>query len=129
MLERYHRDLPGLIVHCFTGTKEQCRAYIERGYFISISGYILKETNNDNYHEVRACLQEGILPLDKLMIETDAPFLAPRDLEPRVSRNEPRHLPHILRAVAACRGEAAEDLAPSVLETSRAFFGLPHPTN
>lgn len=63
-----------VIIHCFTGTKEECIAYIERGYYISISGYILKETN-DNCAKVVSCLEEGIVPLNKLMIETDAPYM------------------------------------------------------
>jgi TatD DNase family protein len=63
-----------IIIHCFTGTKEQCVEYVKRGYYISLSGYILKEAN-DNCAEVLACLKEGIIPLDKLMIETDAPYM------------------------------------------------------
>jgi TatD DNase family protein len=63
-----------VLIHCFTGTKEQCQGYVDRGYSISISGYVLKESNG-NCGEVRSCLQEGIIPLDRLMIETDAPYM------------------------------------------------------
>ena len=63
-----------VIIHCFTGTKEQCAEYVKRGYSISLSGYILRETN-DNYADVIACLTEGIIPLEKLMIETDSPYM------------------------------------------------------
>jgi TatD DNase family protein len=58
------------------------------------------------------------------MIETDAPFLAPRDLTPRVRRNEPKYLLHIMHAVAQCRGEAVDQLAPKILDATRAFFRL-----
>uniref|UniRef100_A0A7R9WT86 TatD related DNase n=1 Tax=Craspedostauros australis TaxID=1486917 RepID=A0A7R9WT86_9STRA len=63
-----------VIIHCFTGTQDQCRQYIDRGYFVSVSGFILKE-NADNCDEVRKCLSEGILPLERLMIETDSPYM------------------------------------------------------
>lgn len=64
---------PPIIIHCFTGTKEECKKYIERGYYVSVSGYILK--NGDGPDEVKACLRDGIIPVDKLMIETDAPYM------------------------------------------------------
>lgn len=64
---------PPIIIHCFTGTKEECKKYIERGYFVSVSGYILK--NGDGPDEVKACLRDDVIPLDKLMIETDAPYM------------------------------------------------------
>ena len=63
-----------VIIHCFTGTKEQCQEYIKLGYYISVSGYILKDSM-DNAADVRSCLEEGIIPLDRLMIETDAPYM------------------------------------------------------
>jgi len=64
---------PPIIVHCFTGNREECKSYIKRGYHISVSGFILK--NGDGPEEVKACLREGIIPLDKLMVETDAPYM------------------------------------------------------
>merc|ERR1712238_344579 len=76
LLEQAAPTIP-IIIHCFTGTKEECLAYIQRGYYISISGYILQEESNGNncVEEVRSCLEEGVIPLDKLMIETDAPYM------------------------------------------------------
>lgn len=68
LLEGVH--LP-ILIHCFTGTWEECKAYIDRGYYISISGYIFRE----EAEAVRQCLQQNIIPLDKLMLETDAPFM------------------------------------------------------
>jgi len=60
-----------VIIHCFTGTREECIKYVERGYSVSVSGFIMK----DGGEEVQACLEEGLIPLDKLMIETDAPYM------------------------------------------------------
>ena len=70
-------ECPPIIIHCFTGSKEECQKYVERGYFISVSGYILKKGEGPD--EVKACLREGIIPLDKLMIETDAPYMGFND--------------------------------------------------
>jgi TatD DNase family protein len=64
---------PPIIIHCFTGTKNECEKYIERGYHISVSGYIQK--NGDGPEEAKACLRDGVIPMNKLMIETDAPYM------------------------------------------------------
>jgi TatD DNase family protein len=66
------------------------------------------------------------IPLNRLMLETDAPFLTPRDLRPapRQGRNEPAFLPHIARTVAECRGISPEELAAATTATACAFFGL-----
>jgi len=63
---------PKIIIHCFTGTNVECKEYIARGYYISLSGFLLKQPMGD---EIRQCLVEGVIPLEKLMIETDAPYM------------------------------------------------------
>ena len=62
----------------------------------------------------------------RLMLETDAPYLLPRDLVPRPKsrRNEPRYLPHVCEVVAACRGEAAAEVAAATTRNARHFFGF-----
>jgi Tat protein secretion system quality control protein TatD with DNase activity len=64
--------IPNIIIHCFTGTVDDCQAYVEHGYYISISGFIFRE--NEASH-VQYCLEHDIIPLDKLMIETDSPYM------------------------------------------------------
>ena len=70
---RGQEAIPKIIIHCFTGSFDECIEYMKRGYYISVSGYILKD--GDGSDEVRRCLREGIIPLERLMIETDAPYM------------------------------------------------------
>ena len=67
------KDVPKIIVHCFTGSYDECIEYIARGYYISLSGYILK--TGEEIDQIRKCLQDAVIPLDRLMIETDAPYM------------------------------------------------------
>ena len=73
-IERHEgQACPKIIVHCYTGSFSECVEYMKRGFYLSVSGYILKK--GDGSDEVRKCLREGIIPLEKLMIETDAPYM------------------------------------------------------
>ena len=70
-LEKHGGKSVPIIVHCYTGSYNECVEYMKRGYYTSISGYILKPAGE----EVAKCLRDGIIPRDKLMIETDAPYM------------------------------------------------------
>jgi len=76
--KKQHPMLPKIIIHCFTGTQTECIEYIQRGYYISLSGYFLK-SSGENSDEVKSCLRQNIIPLEKLMIETDAPYMGFND--------------------------------------------------
>lgn len=119
---RAHRDRLGpCVVHCFTGTREEMHDYLDLGCHIGITGWIADERRG--LHLIEAVRD---IPADRLMIETDAPYLMPRNIKPRpkTHRNEPRWLPYVLEAVAAARGESAEQLAASSTATARGFFGI-----
>ena len=107
-----------------TGTVEEARDYLERGLYIGITGWICDERRGHHLREVVRAIPPG-----RLMIETDGPYLLPRDLKPKPSsrRNEPRYLPHVLQAVADARGEPAGVLSGIIERTTREFFGLPAP--
>jgi TatD DNase family protein len=110
------------VAHCFTGEAAELRAYLDLGLYIGITGWICDERRG---RHLVALAKE--IPQDRLLLETDSPYLTPRDLhpQPKARRNEPAHLPHILRAVARARGESAEALAAATTRNARAFFGIP----
>jgi TatD DNase family protein len=121
ILRDYRARVPGGVAHCFTGDAKELHDYLELGLSIGITGWICDERRGRHLREL-----VGRIPVDRLMLETDAPYLLPRDLEPkpRHRRNEPRHLPHILRVVAECRGESPQALAEATTRNALAFFGF-----
>jgi TatD DNase family protein len=113
--------LRGAVVHCFTGNAAELDAYLALDLHIGVTGWINDERRGQ---DLRAVV--GRVPPDRLMIETDAPFLAPRDARPRPpgGRNEPSLLPLILAEVARAVGRSAEQVADETTRTARAFFGV-----
>lgn len=117
---REHRPrLRAAVVHCFTGTAAELDTYLALDLHIGITGWICDER--------RGVALRGLIariPRDRLMIETDAPFLLPRDLprRPADGRNEPAFLPHVLASVARAAGRPAEVVARETSQTARAFF-------
>jgi TatD DNase family protein len=122
ILNEYLSTLCGGVAHCFTGTAEQARCYVEMGLYIGVTGWICDERRGQSLREA-VCE----IPLDRLLIETDAPYLIPRDLKPKPKshRNEPMYLPSVLRRVAACRGESVELLAEATRANTQQLFGWP----
>jgi TatD DNase family protein len=110
------------VAHCFTGTREQMLAYLDLGLSIGITGWICDERRGTH---LLPLMRE--IPTDRLLIETDGPYLLPRDLQPKPSsrRNEPMYLPHIAATIARARGEPFESLARSSTAAARKLFALP----
>ncbi|HWM44818.1 MAG TPA: TatD family hydrolase [Burkholderiales bacterium] len=109
------------VAHCFTGTREELKAYLDLGLYIGITGWICDERRGKHLLEL---VKE--IPGDKLLLETDAPYLTPRDMkpQPKARRNEPAFLPHILKAVARALGRPAEEVAAETARNARALFSL-----
>jgi TatD DNase family protein len=109
------------VAHCFTGEREELRAYLDLGLYIGITGWICDERRGAHLVEL---VRE--IPRDRLLLETDSPYLTPRDLrpQPRARRNEPAFLPHILRAVAKALGREPEAVAAETTRNARELFGL-----
>ncbi|MAG57103.1 MAG: hydrolase TatD [Planctomycetes bacterium] len=121
IFEPWRDRIPAAVVHCFTGTADEADAYLDLDLHLGVTGWICDERRGVHLRDV-----VKRIPGDRLMIETDAPYLLPRDLRPRpkTRRNEPQWLPHIAATVAECRGEPVADVVARSLETTRAFFGL-----
>jgi len=123
ILAEHRATLAGGVAHCFTGGPRELEVYLELDLSIGVTGWVCDERRG-------AALRESVprIPLERLMIETDAPYLLPRDLEPRPPsrRNEPGYLPHIARAVATLRAEPLETLAAATTRNAVRFFGLAH---
>ena len=121
ILARHRHRLGRAVVHCFTGEERALDAYLDLDLHIGITGWICDERRGVHLHRL-----VGKIPPARLMVETDSPYLLPRDLRPRPKgrRNEPAFLPHIVARIAEARGETPEELAASSTETARAFFGL-----
>ncbi|MFS8607635.1 MAG: YchF/TatD family DNA exonuclease [Gammaproteobacteria bacterium] len=118
----YRDRLVGGVAHCFTGGPEELEAYLDLGLYIGVTGWVCDERRG-------AALREALphIPLDRLLIETDAPYLLPRDLEPkpRSRRNEPAFLPHVLEHVAKGLGVSAEEAARASTANAETLFRLP----
>ncbi len=125
VLAGYGAARPPAVVHCFTGSLAEVEACLALGLHVGLTGWICDERRGRHLNEVARAIPAG-----RLLIETDGPYLLPRDLpeRPRDRRNEPVFLPHILRAVAAARGEPADELAATTTAAARRLFGLPEPT-
>jgi TatD DNase family protein len=121
LLERYRDRIVGGVVHCFTGTREELRAYLDLDLHIGITGWICDERRGLT---LRRLVSD--IPSDRLMLETDAPYLLPRTLRPAPAnrRNEPAFLTYVLAAVAECTGRPAPEIAAETTRTARAFFRI-----
>lgn len=110
------------VAHCFTGGATELAAYLELGLAIGITGWICDERRGA--HLVPLVRE---IPGGRLLLETDGPYLLPRDLAPKPAtrRNEPAYLPHIAAVVARARGEPLEALARSSTAAARELFRLP----
>jgi TatD DNase family protein len=122
ILREHRTGLVDGVAHCFTGTAEHADAYLELGIAIGITGWISDERRGTHLPAV-----VRRIPADRLLLETDAPYLLPRDLRPRPhsGRNEPAFLPHVAQAVARARGTSLEDLGASTTASARRLFRLP----
>ena len=116
--------LSGGVVHCFTGEASALERYLDLDLHIGITGWICDERRGLLLREL-----VGRIPDDRLLIETDAPYLLPRTLRPRprTRRNEPQWLAAVRDEVAACRGQDPEHVAAVTTVNARRLFGLPEP--
>src|SRR5580658_967679 len=110
------------VAHCFTGAGAELDCYLQLGLAIGITGWICDERRGAHL----AALMPRI-PAGRLLLESDGPYLLPRNLSPKPAsrRNEPAYLPQVAGAVARARGEDVATLAHSSTAAARALFKLP----
>ena len=121
LLAGYRDRISRLVVHCFTDNRAALMECLELDCYIGITGWICDERRG---LELQQLVKQ--VPADRLLLETDAPYLLPRSLEPKPANrtNEPAYLPHILENVARHRGQPVAELAQQCLHNSRRFFAL-----
>jgi TatD DNase family protein len=119
ILKDYLPRLAGGVAHCFTAGVEEARAYLDLGLHIGITGWLCDERRGLHLKDV-----VRFVPRERLLVETDAPYLLPRDLSPKPKsrRNEPCYLPHIVAAIAGHRGESVDAVAEQTTRNALALF-------
>ena len=107
------------VVHCFTGTAEEALRCLRIGCCIGVTGWVCDERRNQDLLEALK-----VIPADRLMAETDAPYLLPRGLRLK-NPNLPVYLPHVIRRLAQEKGMEEEAMQELLLATTLRFFSLP----
>jgi len=105
------------VVHCFTGTQSQLDDYLELDFYVGLTGWICDEKRNI---DLRKAIKN--IPLSKLMIETDCPYLVPKNLPNKSNRNEPSNLNHIANEIAFLMEVDEDSLRKETYENSVNFF-------
>jgi TatD DNase family protein len=113
LMEEAAAEVP-VVFHCFTGDRDMARRALECGFFLSIAGIV----TFPRALELKEVAKE--VPLDRLLIETDSPFLAP--VPYRGKRNEPAHVARVAEAIAELRGVSAAEIATATTATFNRIF-------
>ena len=121
ILQEVRDQLGHLVVHCFTGTRDELHDYLDMDLYIGITGWICDERRGYDLHPL---LKD--IPEDRLMLETDAPYLLPRNIKPKPSsrRNEPANLTYVVAMVSHCLGKSPASVALQTSNNARDFFAL-----
>jgi TatD DNase family protein len=125
MLKAERDEWKSGVLHCFTGSRDALFACLDLGLMIGITGWVCDERRGQ---ELQSLVKD--IPADRLLLETDGPYLLPRDLPPALKsqskdrRNEPLFLPHIAATVARLRGESPEALTAQTASNAARLFRL-----
>jgi TatD DNase family protein len=121
ILRNFRSELVDAVAHCFTGSRAQLDDYLSLDLHIGITGWVCDERRS---HELQSAVP-GI-PLDRLLIETDAPYLLPRNIEPKpkTRRNEPALLPYVVVRIAELMRVERDLIAAASTDNARRFFRL-----
>ena len=117
ILEKYGGGIEKIVFHCFSGSTEQAKIILDKGYYISFTGVVTFK-NADTIREAAK-----LVPTDKMMVETDCPYMSPAPMR-KQKVNEPALMIHTARLLAEIKEMDLEDFAKKVTATSRNFFGI-----
>ncbi len=119
IIKENRNNFPKFVVHCFTGTQEELNDYLDLGAYIGLTGWICDAKRNI---ELRKSIKN--IPIDRMMIETDCPYLIPKNLpnKPKKNINEPKYLPHIANEIAELIGMKIEELKLATRSNAIEFF-------
>jgi TatD DNase family protein len=117
ILDRDGRGLKGIVFHCFSGSAEQAQQLLERGYSLSFTGVVTFK----NAESTRVAAR--VVPLDRLMVETDAPYMSPEPVR-KQKPNEPALLVHTARLLADLKGVSLDQLAEATTRNAVKFFAV-----
>ncbi|NQZ88657.1 MAG: YchF/TatD family DNA exonuclease [Colwellia sp.] len=121
LLSPYITSVPAMVSHCFTGTEDELEKCLSAGMYIGITGWVCDERRGKS---LQALIPS--IPLDRLMIETDAPYLTPRTIrpKPKSSRNEPSYLPYVIEKLAELYQCDIQDVINASSTNTRKVFNL-----
>ncbi|WP_081136462.1 TatD family hydrolase [Halomonas sp. BC2] len=121
ILHHWRDDISHAVIHCFTADRETLRGYLELDLHIGLTGWICDERRG---HHLRDLVRE--IPLDRLMVETDCPYLLPRNLPAKLKgrRHEPALLPWIVQEIARWHQVSDTELAAATTRTALQFFRI-----
>ena len=121
LVKKYRSSLPAVVIHCFTGTKQELINYLDLDCYIGITGWICDPTRGKRLREIAS-----LIPDNRVMIETDAPYLLPKNMPspPKNRQNEPAFLPYVLSQLAESRKQSIEALHSLTVENTRYFFSI-----
>lgn len=122
IMHAYRDHFTDAVIHCFTGDQTTLFSYLDMDLHIGITGWICDERRGLTLQRTAKNI-----PLARLMIETDAPYLLPRNMKPKPkhNRNEPAFLPHVLTGLAEVRPETAQEISAATSANAARFFRLP----
>lgn len=121
ILTPYINHIPNMVSHCFTGTAEELRLCLEADMYIGITGWVCDERRGGSLRDI-----VGKVPLNRLLIETDAPYLTPRTIrpKPKSSRNEPSYLSYIVKEIAKLTDYSEQDIIKQTTKNTKFVFGI-----
>ena len=118
ILDEFDGKLKNVVIHCYSGTAEQAKLILQRGFYISFTGIV---TFTKKVNETIDAAK--LVPLDKMMVETDCPYISPEPVRNK-QPCEPAFMVHTAKKLAELKGMDLEDFACEVTATSRNFFNL-----